>query len=223
MGNKKNTNLYFIHGNGQNNSCAPKGFLCDNIPGHGIGNWDKLEYKLDRIVDYFCQQVPLNAHVFTHSLGGHIGINLALKRRDINLTCFGTVPLQSPDKIGSIMKVTQEFINFQKPDRTMSEVNSFCEISSCGDVLTHNLLVSAAMEQDPNFNSLFFSQGLLDYDWSEVDKAQELGCRFRLIISKNEEFYDYNQTSILSLPLIFDHYRGHSPWLLDNEWIKKYI
>lgn len=211
-------NLYFIHGNGQNSSCSPRGFACDNLPGHGINNWNTHQYNIQFMIEKYVDCIPRNATVFAHSLGGHIAINAALKRSDITIFCFGMVPLQQPADIGSLMLVNKEFLNFQKPNRSDDEIKDFLAFSKSDNDQHNKLLYDAALEQDPNFNSIFFTIGLNGYDWLEVDKAKSLKNRFNLVLTKHEIFYDYEKAKDLQVPIVFDPYQGHSPWLVDSKW-----
>lgn len=215
--------LFFIHGNGQSKKCAPKECLSIDMPGHGQHNWNSSLYSLNSISEYYINSIPKDALVFGHSLGGHIAINVARARPDISVICFGMIPLQSPTQIGTLMLVPAEFPPFQSPNRTMNDIEKFSRLSSCGDKDIQELLIKSANEQDPIFNSTLFTTGIADYDWREVEKAQEIGSRFKLVLSRNELVYNFEQACELELPIIIDNYIGHSPWLIDPSWIKKFI
>lgn len=210
--------LYFLHGNGQSAACRPDGFLCDDLPGHGDSKWNLEEYNLNYMIKKYVESIPINSTVFAHSFSGHIAINVALLRKDITLICFGMVPLQTPEDIGSLMLVNKEFMNFQQPSRSKSDIMNFIDLSSYSDPEIQKLLYNSAVKQDPEFNYHFFTKGLEGYDWSELDKVQSLKNRFKLILSKNEVFYDFEKASKLPIPLMFDNYKGHSPWLYNHQW-----
>ncbi|PIQ53946.1 MAG: hypothetical protein COW01_12405 [Bdellovibrionales bacterium CG12_big_fil_rev_8_21_14_0_65_38_15] len=139
------------------------------------------------------------------------------------MICFGMVPLQSPELIGSLMLIPKEFPPFQSPNRTFEDIENFAKLSACGDKTIEKLLIDAVHKQDPNFNSTFFTSGISDYDWNEMEKAKLLDHRFKLILTSNEVVYDFDQASRLDIPIIIDDYKGHSPWLLDSNWLRKFI
>lgn len=211
---------YFIHGNGQDSSCAPVGYLADDIPGHGHGpKWDA--YSMESLTDYFIDKVPANALVLGHSLGGHIALNLALKRADINVIVCGMAPLESLEQIGIVMFPLPGFDLFQNPKRSLDDIRSFSRYSSLDNNQVLEKLVKATLLQDVNFNMKLFAEGIASYDWNEVSKAKLLGPRFKIIISKNEACYNADKLHELKLNVIEDNYKGHSPWLLDTAWVSR--
>lgn len=215
--------LFFIHGNGQSAKCAPTGFNSINMPGHGQHNWNSSLYSMNLITDFYTNTIPQNSTVFGHSLGGHIAINVALARPDLSVICFGMVPLQSPEQIGTLMLIPNEFPPFLSPNRTTQDIINFVRLSSSGNMKVEELLVDSVVAQDPKFNKALFTTGISNYDWNEIEKIIRLGNRFKLILSCNEVVYNFEQACELEIPIIIDNYTSHSPWLHDSEWVKKFI
>lgn len=211
---------YFIHGNGQTADCAPRGFTSHTMPGHSKENWDKSRYSIEKLVEYYIDLIPENALVFGHSLGGHIALNVALKRSDIFLVVSGMAPIASLAMMGEVMAPPDCFAKFQNPNRSLEDIREFCQFSSGGDKDAEEQLISMAKQQDPMFNLTLFTDGIANYDWNEVEKAQSLGSRFLLILSESEFAYLPKKVETLDLPMIKTNYRGHTPWLTDNNWIE---
>lgn len=211
---------YFIHGNGMGKACAPKGFLSDSIPGHDNFFWPAERYSMEAFVEYFIQRIPANAVVLAHSLGGHIALNVALVRPDISVVTCGMAPLKDLGDIGTLMTPVKEFAAFQNPNRSEDDLRAFAQISALGDENILDRLVSVASAQDRIFNVQLFTQGIATYDWNEIEKAQELGNRFLMILSPNEKTYNFLLASQLNVNSLVLDYTGHAPWLLDENWFE---
>lgn len=210
---------YFIHGNGQTAQCAPKGFSADTMPGHNPSAWNKELYSIEKIVEFYAERIPSNALVLGHSLGGHIGLNVAVKRPDISLVLTGMAPVQSLATIGDFMTPPDSFVKFQSPTRTPEEVRDYCRLSSGEDKVVEEFLIAMASQQDPEFNMTLFSEGIQSYDWNELEKARSLGSRLVLVLSYSEFIYVPERLESLGLPMIKTDYSGHTPWLNDAQWI----
>lgn len=211
---------YFIHGNGMGKSCAPEGFLSDSIPGHDNFFWPADCYSMEAFVEYFVQKIPINAIVLAHSLGGHIALNVALVRPDISVVACGMVPLKDLRDIGTLMTPVEEFAAFQNPSRSEDDLRAFAQISALGDESVLGKLVGVASKQDNIFNVQLFTQGIANYDWNEIEKAQKLGSRFLLVLSPNEKVYDFSLASELGINSLVLDYTSHAPWLLDVNWFE---
>lgn len=210
---------YFIHGNGQTAECAPKGFTAHTMPGHERDNWDKSQYSIRKLVEFYSERIPRNAIVLGHSLGGHIGLNVALKRPDIFLVVSGMAPISNPATMGELFSPPECFGKFQNPARTADDILEFCKFSSGNSEDAQKKLVSMANKQDPNFNLTLFTEGFGDYDWNEVEKAQSIAERFVLILCASEFAYIPDKVAQLDIPMIKTDYQGHTPWLADEGWI----
>ena len=211
---------FFIHGNGINSLLAPSEMKSVDMPGHNVTNWDPAKYSMSELVSFYENIVPMNSIVWGHSLGGHIAINLALRRADIRVICFGMVPLNSLSEIGTLMTPYAELGAFQNPDRSEEDIKGFLKYSSLGNDDLLEKLYMCSKNQDPIFNATLFTSGILDYDWNEQDKAKELADRFLLILSENEKLYNFKMAEFLDINILYNHYHGHCPWLLDSKWIK---
>jgi hypothetical protein len=214
-----NSKKFFIHGNGLNAQCAPNHFLALELAGHGKMPRDSNLYSIRALVKNLEPKIPYGAEVWGHSLGGHLALNLAVIRPDLTVVCFGMVPLNEISQIGSLMTPLPEFALFQKVDRTKEEIQAFIEYSSLGDRNIEGLLLEAALEQDPVFNSVLFSSGIESYDWKEIDKASKLKERVTFVFSENEKVYNFAAAMELPITKIVDSYQGHCPWLHDENWI----
>ncbi len=118
---------YFIHGNGQDSTCSPRGFLSDDMPGHGLNSHDSSQYSIEEIVKFYARKIPTNAIVLGHSLGGHIALNVALLRSDITIFLCGMAPIEGLEEIGPVMTPVAEFSGFQNPERTDADIINFIE------------------------------------------------------------------------------------------------
>lgn len=204
---------YFIHGNGQSSKCAPVGYLGHDIYGHGNQAWDTANYSMEKFVDFFVKTIPENSFVLGHSLGGHIGLNVALKRKDIKLAVLGMAPIKDLSQLGTVMKFVDEFVAFQNPQRNMEVIEQFVNFNLGLESHYKDLLTKEAQKQDPSFNQVLFSLGIANYDWNEVEKAKSLGDRFTLILSENESVYDNDLLNELPLNIVQNNYLVHTPWL----------
>lgn len=211
---------YIILGNGLNSKVCPAGFKTDDMRGHTQSTWSQSDYSIESIVEDYIQKIPANACVWGHSLGGHIAINVALKRSDIEVINFGMVPIEGVESFGTIMTPVPEFTDFQKAQRSDDDLRGFLNYSALGNESVMQQLISCAREQDPSFNQTFFTTGLANYAWGEVTKAQSLGERFTLIVSQNEAIYNYELMMRLPLRVLNFNYAGHTPWLLNDAWFE---
>lgn len=215
------TQNFIILGNGLNKKLCPAGFYSFDMPGHQLSNWDASMYSMDKIIEYYVNKIPKGSLLWGHSLGGHVAINVALNREDLTVVNFGMTPLETLSDIGQIMTPVPEFAGFQSPDRTEESMKGFLNYSALGDKDKLAKLLECALEQDPTFNSTFFTTGIENYTWKEVSKARELGDRFFLVISRNEKIYNYEAMAQLPLNMIQIDYNGHTPWLHDPSWFHK--
>lgn len=218
---KLQTENFIILGNGLNSRLCPKGFSCVDMPGHRPDLWDEKFYSMESLIEFYIQKIPYGATLWGHSLGGHIALNIGVARSDLNIINFGMTPINGPEDFGVTMTPVAEFAGFQKVDRTEEDMKGFLNYSSLGDSKILRQLLNCANEQDPNFNTVFFTTGLANYQWNEVEKVKSLGSRFNLILSENEALYNFSKVFELSIPIIEDNYRGHTPWLVDHNWTER--
>ncbi|MBH47232.1 MAG: hypothetical protein CME71_03575 [Halobacteriovorax sp.] len=209
---------YFIHGNGQDSTCAPEGFLSDDMPGHGQSRDDVSKYSIEEIVKFYAKKIPANALVLGHSLGAHIALNVALIRPDIKIYLCGMAPIEGLEEIGPVMTPVAEFTAFQNPQRSDSDIVSFIGAMHSPSERVTSKLFAAAKKQDPAFNVTLFTSGIGNYDWSERTKLESLGERATLILSLNEKCYNAQFLLNSNLNILRNDYLDHTPWLYDKNW-----
>jgi esterase/lipase len=202
---------YWIHGNGLSQAILPSDVLGHDLPGHGHCSWDQSKYTMPYLIDYFCDLVPIGSHIIGHSLGGHIALNVAVKRSDLTVTNIGMIPAQTMQEVMEVFKPTSEFQQFCDPNREYQDLVNLAKL------YTHNLahqslFIDAMMKQDPMFPSTLFTQGFTDYDWNEVEKVKMLGERFTLVVNDQDPLI--NEQAALNLPInkVYQSLYGHCPW-----------
>tara|TARA_R110000868_G_scaffold306986_4_gene568448 strand:+ start:7171 stop:7878 length:708 start_codon:yes stop_codon:yes gene_type:complete len=214
---------YFIHGNGQDSTCAPAGFLADDMPGHGHESHNSALYSIDELTKFFASKIPQGALVLGHSLGGHIALNVALIRPDITVFTCGMSPIEGLHEIGPVMTPVAEFTAFQNPQRSDADILSFIGSVHFHDEATFDKLLKAAKRQDPSFNMTLFTSGIERYDWCERTKAADLGDRVCFIISKNEKCYNADFLLEANINIIRNDYQNHTPWLYESDWFDRIL
>lgn len=214
---------FFIHGNGFSAKCSPFGAKASvDLPGHGEAEHHASKYSIEFMTHFLTEFIPRNAIVWAHSLGGHLGINLALLREDISLRVMGTMPLASPADIGKTLCFVPEFEPFSSPERSDEDIRKWAQFNACSDSQIEEELFQEMKKQDPLFNRTFFSKGIENYEWDEVNKCLALGDRVRILFGTNDPMVNpYHLPSEIQSKLIPYESGEHCPWLENPSFFKE--
>lgn len=203
---------YWIHGNGLSSKSLPNGVLGDDLFGHGDSNWNLGHYSLDRLVEYFIQNIPKDSHIIGHSLGGHIAINVAVARPDVMVTVLGMVPANTLEEAFAAIKPTNEFQAFASSKRTYQDLVNLVKLYT-QDLASQARFLDSMVKQDPMFSETLFSKGFENYDWNEREKIKSLGeARFKLVINELDPLINSDIAQSLDMPKILKPHFGHCPW-----------
>lgn len=202
---------YWIHGLGLSKDVLPFNSLGSSLLGHGDNSWAMESYTFLNLIKQYENDIPLNGHVVGHGLGGHIAINVALKRKDISVTAIGMIPANNRSELFNTLKTNEKFQKFFLSKRSYQDLVEYAALLT-EDLSHQSTFINSLLKQDPLFNETLFTSGFDDYDWNEVEKVRLLQDRFQLIINDQDPLINTEKARELKLNSKSISIFGHCPW-----------